>query len=248
MLKFFRSIRKKLIEEDKVGKYLLNAIGEILLVVIGILIALQVNNWNQDRQLRTQEVAVLQSLLGDLNRASGESNRLLLQEREFEKNINRLIDPAERQSLLDDDSLEVWIYNALIHINMEIPVIQTYNDLTNSGETGLISNDRIRSALMDLEVSLQELQRQTDDNMLVQQMGLDQVIQNNVNPVLGLVNINMLPLGSMNRGELSELLDEVSVINGMITKAWLNSDLINDRGMVDQKIKDLIALIEEELT
>ena len=50
MLKFFRHIRKKLIEEDNVRKYLLYAIGEILLVVIGILIALQVNNWNEERK------------------------------------------------------------------------------------------------------------------------------------------------------------------------------------------------------
>ena len=50
MLKFFRHIRKKLIEEDNVRKYLLYAIGEILLVVIGILIALHVNNWNEQRK------------------------------------------------------------------------------------------------------------------------------------------------------------------------------------------------------
>jgi len=50
MIRFFRTIRKKLIEEDNVRKYLLYAIGEILLVVIGILIALQVNNWNEERK------------------------------------------------------------------------------------------------------------------------------------------------------------------------------------------------------
>lgn len=44
MLRFFRQIRKKLIEEDKVRKYLLYAVGEVMLVVIGILIALQINN------------------------------------------------------------------------------------------------------------------------------------------------------------------------------------------------------------
>ena len=49
MIKIFRSIRKKLIEQDKVRKYLLYAIGEIFLVVVGILIALQVNNWNENR-------------------------------------------------------------------------------------------------------------------------------------------------------------------------------------------------------
>ncbi|MFD2915819.1 DUF6090 family protein [Psychroserpens luteus] len=49
MIKFFRKIRQKTLTEDKFGKYLTYAIGEIVLVVIGILIALQINNWNQDR-------------------------------------------------------------------------------------------------------------------------------------------------------------------------------------------------------
>ena len=49
MIKFFRKIRYDLMEKNKTGKYFKYAIGEILLVVIGILIALQVNNWNQER-------------------------------------------------------------------------------------------------------------------------------------------------------------------------------------------------------
>jgi hypothetical protein len=47
MIKFFRHIRQSLILENKTGKYLKYAIGEIVLVVIGILIALQINNWNE---------------------------------------------------------------------------------------------------------------------------------------------------------------------------------------------------------
>jgi uncharacterized protein YlxW (UPF0749 family) len=62
MLKFFRTIRKKLIEEDIVRKYLLYAIGEIMLVVIGILIALQVNNWNEERVKLKEEVNLLVNL------------------------------------------------------------------------------------------------------------------------------------------------------------------------------------------
>ena len=49
MIKFFRSIRQRLVVENRFSKYLLYAIGEIVLVVIGILIALQINNWNQQR-------------------------------------------------------------------------------------------------------------------------------------------------------------------------------------------------------
>ncbi len=50
MIKFFRNIRQKSINENKTIKYLKYAIGEIILVVIGILIALQVNNWNEQRK------------------------------------------------------------------------------------------------------------------------------------------------------------------------------------------------------
>ena len=49
MIKFFRKIRQQLLSQNKLSKYLFYAIGEILLVVIGILIALQINNWNQNR-------------------------------------------------------------------------------------------------------------------------------------------------------------------------------------------------------
>ncbi|MEZ4781044.1 MAG: DUF6090 family protein [Flavobacteriaceae bacterium] len=50
MIKFLRHFRKTLISENKMGKYFKYAIGEILLVVIGILIALQINNWNEQRK------------------------------------------------------------------------------------------------------------------------------------------------------------------------------------------------------
>ena len=51
MIKFFRNIRQILIMENNTSKYLKYAIGEIVLVVIGILIALQINNWNVDGKL-----------------------------------------------------------------------------------------------------------------------------------------------------------------------------------------------------
>jgi hypothetical protein len=65
MIKFFRLIRKSLLEQNKMGKYFKYAIGEILLVVIGILIALQINNWNETRKGRIEEKKILASLLED---------------------------------------------------------------------------------------------------------------------------------------------------------------------------------------
>lgn len=62
MMKFFRKIRQKLLQDNHFSKYLLYAIGEIALVVIGIVIALQINNWNENRKIRKLELTLLKEL------------------------------------------------------------------------------------------------------------------------------------------------------------------------------------------
>jgi hypothetical protein len=62
MIRFFSKMRYKLAAENKVSKYLHYAVGEILLVVIGILIALQVNTWNQERIARIEERTILKNI------------------------------------------------------------------------------------------------------------------------------------------------------------------------------------------
>ncbi len=66
MIKFFRKIRQKTLTENKFSKYLLYAIGEIILVVIGILIALQVNNWNEKRKQDERFMFGLRELYGEI--------------------------------------------------------------------------------------------------------------------------------------------------------------------------------------
>ena len=66
MINFFRKIRKKMADDNKPMKYIRYAIGEILLVVIGILIALQVNTWNENRKSKNTEVLLLDELISNL--------------------------------------------------------------------------------------------------------------------------------------------------------------------------------------
>ncbi len=67
MIKFFRKIRQRFLTENKFSKYLIYSIGEIFLVVIGILIALQVNNLNEDRKERKVEIRLLNELITGLS-------------------------------------------------------------------------------------------------------------------------------------------------------------------------------------
>lgn len=77
MIKFFRKTRQNLLLENKTGKYLKYAIGEILLVMIGILLALQVNNWNEERKNMLKESLLVKNIIDDLKLDSVHFNQSL---------------------------------------------------------------------------------------------------------------------------------------------------------------------------
>ena len=81
MIKFFRKIRQRLLAENKFSRYLLYAVGEIFLVVIGILIALQINNWNEGLKERATEQSILKQLHSEY-----QSNLAQLDEKIFMRN------------------------------------------------------------------------------------------------------------------------------------------------------------------
>ena len=77
MIKFFRKIRQQLVTENKFSKYLLYAIGEIILVVIGILIALQLNNLNEINKVKDTEVIYLNALHDEFTNNLNEVERVM---------------------------------------------------------------------------------------------------------------------------------------------------------------------------
>ena len=77
MIKFFRHIRRSLIQENKMGKYFKYAIGEIILVVLGILIALQINNWNENKKIENEITQTISDLENDLTYNHKEALRIL---------------------------------------------------------------------------------------------------------------------------------------------------------------------------
>ena len=85
MIKFFRKIRQRLLSENKFSKYLIYATGEIVLVVIGILIALQINNWNEQRKERKLEVQIYTELKSDLLQTRNDINEAISKHKEIFK-------------------------------------------------------------------------------------------------------------------------------------------------------------------
>jgi hypothetical protein len=90
MIKLFRNIRKNLLNEGKTTKYFKYAIGEIVLVVIGILIALQINTWNEDRKTRQSEQLILNNLKSEML-ANKEKLAFVLQSHQLGYNNGKLM-------------------------------------------------------------------------------------------------------------------------------------------------------------
>ncbi len=101
MIKFFRKIRQNLLSEGKTGKYFKYAIGEIILVVIGILIALQINNWNENRLQQKQLLSVYERTLSDINNDIQEFTAIVKHHDSIEYIFKRVINDSITPDLFD---------------------------------------------------------------------------------------------------------------------------------------------------
>jgi len=145
MIKFFRKIRQQLITEGKFSKYLLYGIGEILLVVIGILIALQINNWNQARAKDQMEIEILKLLREDLIEANHEFDRSLTLYSTAKKSIDLIVKHMESDRAYHD-SLKPHFFNTTLYWGTSSLTNSTFETLKSHG-IELISKKELRDKI-----------------------------------------------------------------------------------------------------
>ncbi|NNK79858.1 MAG: hypothetical protein HKO93_00040, partial [Flavobacteriales bacterium] len=125
MIKFFRHIRQRLLSESKFSKYLLYAIGEIVLVMVGILLALQINNWNESRKERAQELAILEQLRIEFNSNLKQlDEKILIRDRQI-AGAQQLFSYIELLETRQKDSVEAALIKTIPYSTFD-PII---NDL-----------------------------------------------------------------------------------------------------------------------
>ena len=145
MIKFFRKIRYNLMEQNKTGKYLKYAIGEIILVVIGILIALQVNNWNENRNAKKDELVALQDLLYEFKRNKSEFQLYAEWQNSMESSWLEYLSIITNEEL--PDSIRAQRRPLMAFRTFTIANIKL-NSLLASGYIDRIQNDSLKQLLL----------------------------------------------------------------------------------------------------
>jgi hypothetical protein len=150
MQKFFRTIRKKLIEEDNIRKYLLYAIGEILLVVIGILIALQVNNWNEERKTQRSETQFIENITSDLKRDKNELRKVVdLANRKVEI-FQQMESELPGLYYSNKNQLDSLMMEYLTPLQTFFPLTGTFDAAVSGNEISAYRNEVFKSRVFNL--------------------------------------------------------------------------------------------------
>jgi hypothetical protein len=181
MIKLFRKIRQNLLVEGKTVNYLKYAIGEIILVVIGILIALQINNWNEAQKSKKDERYVLTEVLKNLEEDAVLVDEIITQ-RQKAKTVVIALQKSMKSETKDSDSLQFYLVD-LLTFERYFPINNAYEilkskglQLSNNELTTKISRyydyeqPQMSNSILDIEVTI--LKIFNDRNGLVRFLSL----------------------------------------------------------------------------
>ena len=250
MIKFFRRIRQQLLTEHKFSKYLFYALGEIILVVIGILIALAANNWSIEQAERLQESKYLNNIKLDLEKdlASLETNL------NFRRNkidgTQKLIQQINGAPVDDLTELSRNVFNTLNELRFT-PNNSTYTELASSGNLNLISVDSIKILLLELE----ELYKVNTFGIEHETYEYREYISK---PVFKYTDTEKLAAifidgensdhHNMTKADFQDLFLSPEYKNGLVIMSLISESFINEYRKIDEKSRAIIALIDRELS
>ena len=171
MIKFFRTIRKSLLMENKTSRYFKYAIGEIVLVVIGILIALQISIWNQQRKEQAKETKYLKSIQSDLK----EQLQYITTQKKYELSYIEAANPVITYYNKNGKfAFDTAFFENITMLNSRktfITTDPTFIDLVSSGNINLISNDRLKKKIITYYQGLELAEKiiQNNNTLIIDQ-------------------------------------------------------------------------------
>jgi len=229
VIKFFRKIRQNLLSEGKTRKYFKYAIGEIILVVIGILIALQINNWNNENQEKNKLVDSYKSIVDEIAFVSP------IIENQYARNDSTIIYIQKSLKLLENNNYDsinqlnfnLKGFNRLARLKYDFPVILGFIEKTNPE---IIENKKLLKLLQDFKSQLTFLD--------VYHTYMIDSFQNLISPY------TMKNLKFSEKYNTLELIKREDIIDNLELINLLNLKLETDRG-TSERLKKITNTMDE---
>lgn len=248
MTNFFRRTRKNFAYNKRLFKYLYYVTGEIVLVVIGILIALKINNWNEAQKTEQEEINTLVNLLDNLYRAQEQSEYFIVQEKKLKQSLLLALGKSSKGADFIQYISDSVFYELLWNFEANVPVINAYSDIKSTGKVAIIRNAEIRKNFTNLEASINVLKFFVSDRITVQQLRVDNIAEREVNFVR-LLNTQDPEVNIDNEltNDYRSILSNPKTRNLLAIKLELTNKVIRYREGLGMEINDLILLLRTEL-
>lgn len=253
MIKFFRNIRKDLLNEGKTIKYLKYAIGEIILVVIGILIALSINNWNEAKKTRTKELSYLTNVKRDLELTNLEIDQYVSERTQRAIAASNVVEHYNGKPITDwnefnKHTIDVYTWQKFY------PTDNTFQELMNSGNFAIISNDSIKDELLTVNNIYKKL-KYTEDHfrydaeitLYEPYYGMTDIYSLSNNYFYQRSNGNDGFLGNLSEDDFREMLQDQKQKNGFVFAAMYFKGMNRTLLYIKEKNEKIISLINSEL-
>jgi uncharacterized protein DUF6090 len=252
MINFFRKIRKKMADDNKPLKYIRYAIGEVVLVVIGILIALSINTWNEKRKERNKELIYLANINEDIKLNIASLEEFIEVRTETVAAVDSLLVYFNNPQLLN---INTFNYYNLIILEW-YPFIQhsnTYDELLNSGNLTMISNKEIKNELQNIQkkfesIAFIENEMQQDYERYLYQpyftlVDLESCLKNHSDQ---LSHKDEKDIQIIDKNEIGKLLKIKLYKNGLVLASFNSNILVGNFTELIEISKSLIRVIETE--
>lgn len=249
MIKFFRKIRQTLLSENKFSKYLIYAVGEIILVVIGILIALQVNNWNEQRKLDLESKAIYAAL-----NAEFANNRQVLKDRidlleDANKHVDIILDYTnKKEASFDSINMDSIFLRSMQYGNYN-PANSSIQELISSGKLKLIKDNDLKQDLFNWLQLLQDSDEDFENQDLQHQTQLAVYLSKNISfkniAKYGGALISKTKASELFHRQYESVFADLEFENLYQSKKYWNTEMVNHFKDLDQLAAAIIAKTEE---
>ncbi len=238
MIKFFRTIRQRMLKENRFSRYFLYAIGEIVLVVFGILIALQLNNWNNERKLVQQELGLLAEMRENLAMDLKDCRYNIEVNQRYERGNSAVLKHLTERTPFHD-SLRVHYANLFGYTTLAANT-SAYDNLKSIG-FDLIRNDSLRRMVTTLYSErydyLKNLEFEADGKLQWDHM----VPQVHEKVVVDTIWVSGYPY------DAEALMDDRTFMGALRTNLFFREYMVKIYGTTEKRIVKLMEMIDREL-